>query len=90
MSKPNISAQNPAQHLEDYQRAFTAGRKRAASWFAQHGYSMAVYRDLKRAEYAQGQIKASANGAVSCDAFPGFDAGFAAGVSELIAGAQHV
>ena len=80
MSKPNISAQNPAQHLEDYQRAFTAGRKRAASWFAQHGYSMAVYRDLKRAEYAQGHDAPS---------FTGFDAGFAAGVSELIAGVQH-
>ena len=81
MSKPHVPAQNPAQSPEDYQRAFTAGRRRAVSWFAQHGYSMAVYRDLKRAEYAQAHTAPS---------FAGFDAGFAAGVSELIAGGRNV
>jgi len=42
---------------------------------------MIGYRDLKRAEYAQGHAAPS---------FAGFDAGFAVGVSELIAGGRNV
>lgn len=80
-SPPRTSAQSP-----DYQLAFQAGRKRAASWFAQHGHSLALYRDLQRASYAQGLQQAPAD---STAMLTGFDAGFAAGMADLIAGAHH-
>lgn len=67
----------------DYDAAFAAGRKRAACWFAQHGHTLAVFRDLKRAEYAQGL----ADGKMPV--FSAFDAGFAAGVADLIVGMRH-
>lgn len=75
------SAQSP-----EYQLAFQAGRKRAASWFAQHGHSLALYRDLQRAGYAQDLQQAPAD----CTAMlTGFDAGFAAGLADMIAGVNH-
>jgi hypothetical protein len=79
------SSRTPAQS-PDYQHAFEAGRKRAASWFAQHGHSVALYRDLQRAGYAQGLQQAPADGAAM---LTGFDAGFAAGLADMIAGVNH-
>jgi hypothetical protein len=38
----------------NYQPAFDAGRKRTTRWFARHGITPAVHRDLLRAEYIQG------------------------------------
>ena len=62
---------------------FDAGRKRAADWFAQNGYSLCVFRDLRRAEYTQ-QSKDLSPGARQA-----FDAGFAAGLADFIAGVRH-
>lgn len=74
-------------HNADYQSAFDAGRKRAASWYAQHGYTLAVFRDLERAAYASGLIEPPAGGiAPVCQ---GFDAGFAAGLADLLCGVRH-
>lgn len=69
---------------DDYQHAFNAGRKRAASWFAQHGHSLAVYRDRQRAVYASA-LHAGGGAPV----FTGFDAGFSAGLADFIAGVHH-
>lgn len=81
----NHSPRTPAQS-QDYQHAFEAGRKRAAKWFAQHRYSLAVYRDLNRAEYANTQQLPETSEAI----LTGFDAGFDAGLARLISGADHV
>lgn len=63
--------------------AFEIGRKRAADWFAQNGYSLCVFRDLRRAEYAlQSQDTAP-------ETRQSFDAGFAAGLADFIAGVRH-
>ena len=74
-------------HNADYQQAFDAGCKRAASWFAQHGYTLAVYRDQQRAAYITGlQAAHEAGYPETCGAF---DAGFAAGVADLLCGVRH-
>lgn len=81
----NHPPRTSAQSL-DYQPAFDAGRKRAACWFAQHGHTLAVFRDLKRAEYVQGLLQAPSAGIAT---LTGFDAGFSAGLADLIAGVNH-
>lgn len=65
---PRTSAQS-----HDYQSAHEMGKKRAADWFAQHGHSLAVFRDLERASFllALGE---------------GFNDGFAEGLAIEIAG----
>lgn len=75
----------PDQSESDRQ-AFEAGRKRATCWFAQNGHTLAVFRDLKRAEYIQSLPQAPSDGAATLTSF---DAGFAAGLADLIAGACH-
>jgi len=63
--------------------AFDAGRKQAANWFTQNGYSLCVYRDLRRAEHCSTQKDASAEVCRS------FDAGFSAGLADFIGGVRH-
>lgn len=63
--------------------AFEAGRKRAADWFTQNGYSLCVFRDLRRAEYAVAHQDSDPETRRS------FDDGFAAGLADFIAGVRH-
>ncbi|AUL48471.1 hypothetical protein BTL55_17020 [Bordetella trematum] len=60
------------------------GKKRAADWFAQHGHSLAVFRDLERASFllALGEGK-QPNYLALCE---GFNDGFAEGLAIEIAG----
>lgn len=76
---PRTSAQPP-----EYQSACEMGKKRAADWFAQHGHSLAVFRDLQRASF----LFALGNGKqpdylTLCE---GFNDGFAEGLAAFIAG----
>lgn len=74
-------------HSADYQSAFDAGRKRAANWFAQHGHTLAVYRDQQRTAYITSLQDAPEAG--YSDSCIDFDSGFAAGLADLIAGVNH-
>lgn len=63
---------------------FDAGRKASATFFAQHGHTLCVFRDLSRAAHladtpAPDPLKACQD----------FDDGFARGLAEMIAGVRH-
>jgi len=59
---------------------FDAGRKASATFFAQHGHTLCVFRDLSRAAHP------SPDPLKACQEF---DAGFARGLAEMIAGVRH-
>lgn len=72
---------------QGYQFAHDAGKKRAADWFAQHGHSLAVFRDHQRASFllALNRNKMPDYMALCTS----FDAGFAEGLAAFIAGGRH-
>ncbi|OZI27534.1 hypothetical protein CAL19_02060 [Bordetella genomosp. 7] len=63
---------------------FDAGRKAAFTWFAQHGHTLCVFRDLQRAQHITGA--APSDFPQACQEF---DAGFARGLADFIAGVRH-
>jgi len=63
---------------------FDAGRKASATFFAQHGHTLCVFRDLSRAAHLTDTP--SPDPLKACQEF---DAGFARGLAEMIAGVRH-
>lgn len=63
---------------------FDAGRKASATFFAQHGHTLCVFRDLSRAAHLTDTPSPA-----PLKACQEFDAGFARGLAEMIAGVRH-
>jgi len=63
---------------------FDAGRKAAFTWFAQHGHTLCVFRDLSRAAHL-----ANLPSSDPLKACQDFDDGFARGLADFIAGVNH-
>lgn len=63
---------------------FDAGRKASATFFAQHGHTLCVFRDLSRAAHL-----ANLSPSDPLKACQDFDDGFARGLADFIAGVNH-